>query len=285
MSYINDALRKVKKEKGSEYEFCSDTIFDEAQKPAGRPPLSPLIAVAVIILLVAVVSAAWWWPEVRKGRSPDNVQVVQVPPVAPAQPSAVVHEEARAVNQEAAAPHELPADAEPEMKPVLPAAGEALTLADVQVEKAEASAPETKNDQQPQLAPAHLKVTYEQALQAHREGKLAEAARLYRIVIKADPLHASAWNNLGVVRMSQKKYGMAAGNFQEALKIKSDYASAHYNLACLYARKGDKKQGLYYLKNAIAANPEARQWAQQDHDFDNLAGLPEFSKLVEAGDN
>ena len=285
MSYINDALRKKKKKKGTDYTLCSDTIFDEAKKRSDRPVLKPLITGAGIILLVAAVSAAWWWLDLTKGPTPGTVQVVQVPPVVPEEPAVVATEETPAAEAAAGMPVGRPADEVAETLERLPAAGEAPAQTAGQEEDKAPVVAEPEKIPQAKPAPVNIKLTYERALKAHQTGKLAEAAGLYREVIKADPLHVSAWNNLGVVRMSEKKYGMAAGNFQEALKIQHDHASAHYNLACLYARKGDKKQSLYYLKNAIDANPEARLWARQDHDFENLAGLPEFRRLVEAGDN
>lgn len=287
MSYINDALRKVKKEKGTDYTLCSDTIFDEAKKPARRTVLRPLITGAGVILLVAIVSVAWWWLDLTKGRSAGTIQVVQVPPVVTEEPAVSVPEAAPAPEAQLDASAEQSSNEAAKTPVEQPVTGETPHQKAVKEneEYSTAAVTEPEKSLQEKPAPVDVKRTYERALKAHHAGKLSEAAKFYREVIKADPLHVSAWNNLGVVRMSEKKYGMAAGNFKEALKIQHDHASAHYNLACLYARKGDKKEGLYYLKNAIAADPEARKWAQQDHDFNNLAGLPEFRQLVEAGDN
>ena len=284
MSYINDALRKVQKEKGSDYASCSDTIFDEAQRPPARPSLAPLAVGAGIVLLVAAVSAAWWWVDTRNTQAPPPAQIVHVPPVVPEPSASVTGAQPQAEQDAAGVQTEVSADVVPEAQTGLAAAKEVLAQAPEQEKKA---APVTSAEKSPQVksTPVNLKVIYERALKAHREGKLAEAAGLYREVIKADPQHVSAWNNLGVVRMNEKKYGMAAGNFHEALKIQGDYADAHYNLACLYARKSDTKQSLHYLKKAIGANPEARRWARQDRDFETLAGLTEFRQLTEAEDN
>jgi tetratricopeptide (TPR) repeat protein len=281
MSYINDALRKMQKEKGPDYASCSDTIFDEAQRPAARPSLTPFAAGAGIVLLVVAVSAAWWWLDAGKTQTPS---AVQVPPVVSEQPVSVTDAQPQAEQFAGGTQTEIPADTVPEAQPGLPAAKEVLAQAPEQEKKA-APVTSVEKKQQVKSTPVDIKVIYERALKAHREGRLATAAGLYRKVIKADPLHVSAWNNLGVVRMNEKKYGMAAGNFHEALKIQGDYADAHYNLACLYARKSDKKQSLHYLKKAIGANPEARRWALQDRDFENLAGLTEFRQLTGAEDN
>jgi tetratricopeptide (TPR) repeat protein len=125
---------------------------------------------------------------------------------------------------------------------------------------------------------------YAQALQKQNKGELEEAKALYKKVIKIDPRHVSALNNLGVIFMNQKMYKQAVASFNEALHIRHNYVDAHYNLACLYAQKNDAKQSLFYLENAIGFNPEVRQWAAKDADLKVLANLPEFTKLMQARD-
>ncbi|PKN10817.1 MAG: hypothetical protein CVU70_02075, partial [Deltaproteobacteria bacterium HGW-Deltaproteobacteria-5] len=88
-------------------------------------------------------------------------------------------------------------------------------------------------------------------------------------------------NNLGVIFMQQNKYREAIASFNDALDKQSNYVDAHYNLACLYARKNDTKNSMHFLKKAIGFNPEAIQWAIRDNDLKTLANLPEFKKLVQ----
>ena len=128
---------------------------------------------------------------------------------------------------------------------------------------------------------AESKSLFAQALQKHREGKLEEAKKLYRKVVKIDQYNVQAFNNLGVIYMGEKNYKRAIIRFNNALDIKHDYVDAHYNLACLYAQKKDVPQSLFYLKNAIEFNPEVRNWAKNDGDLKALANLPDFKKLVE----
>ena len=128
---------------------------------------------------------------------------------------------------------------------------------------------------------AESKALFTQALQKQREGKLEEAKILYRKVVKIDQNNVQAFNNLGVIYMGEKNYRRAIIRFNNALDIKHDYVDAHYNLACLYAQKNDVPQSLFYLKNAIEFNPEARKWAKDDGDLKALTNLPEFKKLME----
>jgi tetratricopeptide (TPR) repeat protein len=128
---------------------------------------------------------------------------------------------------------------------------------------------------------AQSKIFFVKALQKQREGKLEEAKNLYRKVVEIDQHNAEAFNNLGVIYMGEKNYKRAIMRFNNALDIKHNYVDAHYNLACLYAQKNDAPQSLFYLKNAIEFNPEARQWAKNDGDLKTVTNLPAFKKLME----
>ena len=67
-----------------------------------------------------------------------------------------------------------------------------------------------------------MELTIEQALQqgvtAHKEGKLQDAERLYRAILKAQPLHPDANHNLGVLAVSVNKTDAALPLFKTALE-------------------------------------------------------------------
>ena len=67
-----------------------------------------------------------------------------------------------------------------------------------------------------------MELTIEQALQnglaAHKEGKLQEAERLYNAILQAQPAHADANHNLGVIAVSVNKADVALPLFKTALK-------------------------------------------------------------------
>ena len=54
-----------------------------------------------------------------------------------------------------------------------------------------------------------MELTIEQALQrgihAHKEGNLQDAERLYRAILKSQPLHPDANHNLGLLAVSVNK--------------------------------------------------------------------------------
>ena len=67
-----------------------------------------------------------------------------------------------------------------------------------------------------------MKLTIEQALQqgieAHQDGKLQDAERLYRAILQSQPLHPDANHNLGVLAISLNKAGAALPLFKTALE-------------------------------------------------------------------
>ena len=67
-----------------------------------------------------------------------------------------------------------------------------------------------------------MELTIEQALQqgvtAHREGKLQEAERLYRVILQSQPAHPDANHNLGVLAVSVNKAEAALPLFKTALE-------------------------------------------------------------------
>ena len=67
-----------------------------------------------------------------------------------------------------------------------------------------------------------MEATIEQALQqgvaAHKEGKLQEAEKLYRAILRSQPLHPDANHNLGVIVVTVNKADTALPLFKAALK-------------------------------------------------------------------
>ena len=70
----------------------------------------------------------------------------------------------------------------------------------------------------------------QQGVTEHKEGKLEEAERLYRDILKTEPNHPDANHNLGVIMYVFGKLNKAEANFKKTIEFKSDYALAHYNL-------------------------------------------------------
>jgi tetratricopeptide (TPR) repeat protein len=248
MSYINDALRKVQKEKESRY-VAYEHIVSAPGKELNRPKkwLS-IIGIAIVFFWAAGIIAVLYWPENSQapGATVAKPAVIRVVPAAPQIIEKTITEK---IN------------------------GKEL--------KAETASTEIKAKQ----GFAEAKILFAQALERQREGKLDEAKKIYQKVVEVDQHNVLAFNNLGVIYMGEKNYKRAIMRFNDALNIKPDYVDAHYNLACLYAQKNDASRSLFYLKNAIRHNPKVRKWAANDSDLQVMADLPEFKKLLEKQQN
>ena len=66
-----------------------------------------------------------------------------------------------------------------------------------------------------------MELTIDQAIQqgvaAHKEGKLEEAEKLYRAILGAQPSHADANHNLGVLAVSVGKVQRSTSPFQDCI--------------------------------------------------------------------
>jgi hypothetical protein len=57
-------------------------------------------------------------------------------------------------------------------------------------------------------------------------------------------------------------------------------SNARYNVACSFARSGDRTETLDLLRQAFADNPRLIAWARQDSDLDPLRDDPAFQEMV-----
>jgi tetratricopeptide (TPR) repeat protein len=286
MSYINDALHKAQKENKSSWAEGHSIASAEEKKPDTWRKWYTIIGLSAVFLFAAGMMGLLHWSDLQSGRR--NAPVIRAPLAATVTPAAAQIAEVPAPVQKENAPG--PASSPYAAAPVAaeaeaPQAQSAVSPLEVKAGKpAGAAQPAVELKAKPE-EPADPKKLYAQALQKQREGKLAEAEALYRQVLEKEPRSIQALNNLGVVHLKVKRYRRAAIRFHEALSIKNDYVDAHYNLACLYARKSDAQKSLFYLENAINLNPQVKSWAADDADFEGLAKLPDFQKLMQARDN
>jgi tetratricopeptide (TPR) repeat protein len=65
-------------------------------------------------------------------------------------------------------------------------------------------------------------------------------------------------------------------------KLKPDYSepSVAYNLACLYALKGEKGKAMTYLRKAVEEGFHHKEWIQRDGDLDSIRGEDAYRKLM-----
>lgn len=85
------------------------------------------------------------------------------------------------------------------------------------------------------IAPGNISALSNLALSLYHTKSYAEAAGIYREVIKRDAKNAIAYNNLGVVLEAMNDRAAALENYKLAVKFKPDYTAAQANIDRLRA--------------------------------------------------
>ncbi len=85
--------------------------------------------------------------------------------------------------------------------------------------------------------------------------------------------------------MAEQKEEQAISLFGKAIVLKRDYVDPYYNLACLYARKNEIDESLWYLKVAMTINGDVKNWVLKDADMTSIVASPAFKKIMEGQKN
>ncbi len=75
-------------------------------------------------------------------------------------------------------------------------------------------------------------------------------------------------------------YDEFAARFAFLAALRPDFAPAHYNEACMLARRGKLDVAMERLTRAIELDPTYRKKARRDSDLAELRGKPAFDRLV-----
>jgi tetratricopeptide (TPR) repeat protein len=111
------------------------------------------------------------------------------------------------------------------------------------------------------------------------EGRLDEAAGHYRAAIANKPNHRLAHFNLGRILVHQGNAHEAIGHFLKTLTPEDEYTPRYmYALAAAYARAGDRKTALKYMR-------DAQQRAAALNQSDLLKSIDKDLAVLEQGEN
>ncbi len=94
-----------------------------------------------------------------------------------------------------------------------------------------------------------------QALRSHQSGQLAEAARLYAAVLRAEPRHFQALYLLGFINFQQGQFEQAARLIGDAVKINPAAPDAFYNLGCALQNLQRHVEAVAAFDRALALHP------------------------------
>jgi tetratricopeptide (TPR) repeat protein len=97
---------------------------------------------------------------------------------------------------------------------------------------------------------------FEQAQTAEETGDIAEAERLYRILMKSDPTDASAPFNLGNLLRASARNVEAEAALRAATRVDPTFADAWYNLSDLLDEQGRSEAAIECLRTALRVAPD-----------------------------
>ena len=94
------------------------------------------------------------------------------------------------------------------------------------------------------------------AIEHQRAGRLPQAEKIYKQVLKAEPNNSAAYNNLGVALKNQDRLDEAITCYRRAQKIKPDYAEAINNLGNALKEQEKLDQALVCFRRAVELRPD-----------------------------
>ena len=103
---------------------------------------------------------------------------------------------------------------------------------------------------------SELDAALQQAFSHHRSGRLPEAERLYRRVLKVHPDHPDVNNALGIALKGQNKSDQAAAVFQRLAAVAPNYAPGHSNLGNIFFEQGKLAEAEASYRRALALRPD-----------------------------
>lgn len=97
---------------------------------------------------------------------------------------------------------------------------------------------------------------FEEALLHDEQGDVSVARTYYRKAIDRRDSIGDAYCNLGIIEFQEKRYPQAIDGFTKCLQEEPRHFEAHYNLANLYAEKGDMALSKFHYEVAIEIDPD-----------------------------
>jgi len=94
-----------------------------------------------------------------------------------------------------------------------------------------------------------------QAIKLQSEGKLAQAAELYKKAIKESPAAAAYHNNLALVSKDMQQFDLAEQEERMALKLKPKRADYHFNLGIILEKENKLVEAEAEFRESSAADP------------------------------
>jgi tetratricopeptide (TPR) repeat protein len=116
------------------------------------------------------------------------------------------------------------------------------------------------------IYPDFLEALYNLGYTYQLTGDTARAQAAFEHVLDVNPRYTSALNNLGNIHFTAKRYEQALVLYQRLARFNPGMVEGHYNLGATYLMMGDAKNSLASFEQALKVKPDyaaARQYAEQ----------------------
>ncbi len=105
------------------------------------------------------------------------------------------------------------------------------------------------------MNPAKLAQQLNAAAAFHQSGKLDDAEKLYRAVLKQAPKQPDALHLLGVLMDQRGDRAKGMAFVRQALAVKDAFPDAHFNLARMLVANGEVDAAKRHYENALTFKP------------------------------
>ena len=117
----------------------------------------------------------------------------------------------------------------------------------------------------------------------HEEAKdWPQAEKVYRALVEKYPRDGSGWFGLSGVLQAKGEWDAAIEAGERAANFGNVRSDALFNVACAYARKGNKDEAFNKLRMAVTSGFKKRWQLEREPDLASLRGDARYEQLVEA---
>jgi len=117
----------------------------------------------------------------------------------------------------------------------------------------------------------------------HEEAKdWSQAEKVYRALIEKHPRDGAGWVGLSGVLQAKGEWDAAIEAGERAASFGSVRSDALFNVACAYARKGNKDEAFNKLRLAVTAGFKHKWQLEREPDLASLRGDARYDELVKA---
>ncbi len=108
------------------------------------------------------------------------------------------------------------------------------------------------------------------------EGKYLEAARVDQMLCDAEPSNPQGWSSLGYDLLNAGDLEGALAAYARVVELEPTRASAHYNLARIAARMGNKPKAIEHFVKAVELQGDYVERLDEDPDLRPLKDDPDL---------